>query len=141
MSDINPMLLGELNSITAAYKNHPLLSQLPADSWQINFVIRGNTLNVDIVRNDSLLKKSLWRETTDPTTWLLLFVPPTSKLLASNKSILSPDMDVIFNVKSESEEWRASCPASKLISAAASGEIDRLDSMMSVLELDVVKKD
>lgn len=70
-----------------------------------------------------------------------MFVPPTSKLLAKNKSIVPSNMKVIFSAKSESEEWLAKCSASELIEAALSGEIDQFGSMMAMLDLDVVKNE
>jgi hypothetical protein len=141
MNDSISKLLVELNSLMAAYKNHSLLSELPSGSWQASFLISGDTLNVEILRNDSLLIKNSWYQIADPTYWLSMFVPPVSKLFAKNKSILPPNMNVVFNAKSESEEWRASCSASELIEAVLSGEIDQFGSMMAMLDLDVIKNE
>ena len=141
MNDPNSKLLVELNSLMAAFKNDTLLSKLPSGSWQASFVITGETLTVEILRNDDLLMKKFWDRMTDPTSWLVMFVPPTSILLARNKSILPPNMKVIFNAKSETEEWRASCSASELIEAALNGEIDQFGSMMAMLDHDLVKNE
>ncbi len=141
MDEQNSKLLAELNNLMTAVKGDAFLSQLPPSSWQASYVISNGILTVYILKNDSMLMDNDWYEYTDPTTWLRMFVPPTSKLLARNKTMLAPNLKVFFNVKSESEIWIANCSVSVLIEGVQNGKINEFGPMMALLDLDVKKNE
>jgi len=139
MDPFHTELLLILNVVMAGANEHLTLSKLPSGSWQAGVSILNDILTVDILRNDANLRKHNWVEMADPIQWFPIFVPPIARTLAQNKSLFPLNMKVIFRVKSESEEWRGSCLASNLVELFKSGEVNDFGSMMTKLDIEVIK--